>query len=362
MRITFVLPTVNMSGGVRVVAIYAKELAARGHDVTLVSPPPQRMPLLRKIKSALLAKGWPADFSRNPSHLDGLGLNHHILDRWRPVKNIDVPDADVVVATWWETAEWVNVLDASKGAKAYFIQHHEVHPYLPVERCRATYRFPMHKIVIARWLSEVMGNEYDDLFVDLVPNSVDHDVFFAPVRHKQKIPTIGFLYSPSSYKGVDITLSAIERVRANFKKLRVISFGAQKPSWGNNIADKIEFHYSPPQERIRELYSQCDLWMTASRSEGFNLPAMEAMACRTPVVSTKAGWPEESIVDDWNGALVDVDDVESLAQAAKKILLLSDYAWLDLSNNAFSTVENSSWKRSSILFEKALFNACERKI
>lgn len=29
MRITFILPTVNMSGGVRVVAIYAKALAAR---------------------------------------------------------------------------------------------------------------------------------------------------------------------------------------------------------------------------------------------------------------------------------------------------------------------------------------------
>jgi hypothetical protein len=31
---------------------------------------------------------------------------------------------------------------------------------------------------------------------------------------------------------------------------------------------------------------KCDAWMTCSRSEGFNLPALEAMACRTPVVLT----------------------------------------------------------------------------
>ncbi len=38
LKINFVLPTVNMAGGIRVVAIYAAELARRGHDVTPVNP------------------------------------------------------------------------------------------------------------------------------------------------------------------------------------------------------------------------------------------------------------------------------------------------------------------------------------
>jgi len=31
---------------------------------------------------------------------------------------------------------------------------------------------------------------------------------------------------------------------------------------------------------------------------------MEAMACRTPVVSTNTGWPSEAIKSGWNGILV----------------------------------------------------------
>ena len=42
--------------------------------------------------------------------------------------DVDVPDGDLIIATWWETAEWVNALSPNKGAKVYFIQHHEIFP------------------------------------------------------------------------------------------------------------------------------------------------------------------------------------------------------------------------------------------
>jgi glycosyltransferase involved in cell wall biosynthesis len=82
--------------------------------------------------------------------------------------------------------------------------------------------------------------------------------------------------------------------------------------------------------------------------------AMEAMACRTPVVSTRTGWPEEAIVDGVNGALADVDDVEALASAVLGILALDDAAWRKLSDGAARTVSDSSWERSARLFEAAL--------
>lgn len=360
MRISFILPTVNLSGGLRVVAIYATELVARGHEVLLISPPPQDIPFRRNLKSFLFGNGWQSRVSQPASHFDGVGLDHRVLDCWRPPLDTDLPDADVVIATWWETAEWVMALSPSKGAKIYFIQHHEIHPYLPVERCKATYRLPMHKIVIARWLADVMRDEYGDADVDLVPNSVDRSLFFAPPRGKQAVPTVGFLYSPSSYKGVDITCQAIDKIREAMPDLRVISFGSAHPNWSVERAASIEFHYSPPQDSIRDLYAQCDLWMTASRSEGFNLPAMEAMACRTPVVSTRAGWPMESVVTGWNGALVDVDDVQSLSGEAIRILSMNDDDWKEMSSNAYSTSEQGSWAASCDLFEKALIRAQQK--
>src|SRR6185503_16030488 len=143
---------------------------------------------------------------------------------WRPVTDDDVPDGDIVIATWWETAEWVNALGPGKGAKVYFIQHHEIFPYLPVSRCHATYRFPMHKIVIARWLKEVMSTQYGDKVVDLVPNSVDRTQFFSAVRGKQSVPTVGFLYATAEFKGLDVLLTALKLVHERLPNLRLISF------------------------------------------------------------------------------------------------------------------------------------------
>ena len=110
-------------------------------------------------------------------------MKHHVIESMRTIVESDVPDSDVVVATWWETANWVNALSPRKGAKAYFIQHHEVFPYLPIDQVEATYRLPsLHRFTISRWLHDIMRDKYGDAETALVPNSVDTDLFFAPPR------------------------------------------------------------------------------------------------------------------------------------------------------------------------------------
>jgi glycosyltransferase involved in cell wall biosynthesis len=342
------------------VSVYAQELMRRGHVVRVVSPPPPVTPIQRKIKSWLMLNGWPADQTSLKSHLDQTPIDHHILDRWRPVTDKDVPEADVVIATWWETAEWVYDLSPDKGAKVYFVQHHEVFSHLPLERCQRTYLMPMHKIVIARWLKDLMESEYGDKTVDLVYNSVDTNQFYAPTRTKQSVPTIGLLYSTDVFKGLDCALRAIERLRTRWTDLRVVSFGNEHPRADLPLGEPSEFYHSPPQDELRNLYACCDLWLTASRSEGFNLPAMEAMACRTPVVSTNTGWPSEAIKSGSNGVLVDVGDVNALAQGAEWVLSLNDESWSKLSAGAYATATAGSWRQSAQAFEQALRHACER--
>jgi len=357
MRITFISPPVNFGGGTKVIVIYAQHLKRMGHTVRIVSPPPMKVSLLGKIKSWLNGNGWISDLSRSRSHLDGSGVDHHILDRYRAVTDDDVPDGDIVIATWWLTAEWLARLSARKGAKVYFIQGHEIHDHLPVSRSQATYRFAFHKIVIAQWLKQMMTEQYGDSLVDVVPNSVDRTQFFAPARGKQLVPTVGFLYAAGQVKGVESTLAALRIVRERIPGLHVISFGSQRQSPSLPLPKCVEFLHLPPQGEIRSLYARCDVWITASRSEGFNLPALEAMACRTPVVSTRTGWPEEAIQSGWNGILVDVDDVDGLAQAVEWVLTRSDDDWRTLSANAYATASAGSWLESAKLFETALEHA-----
>jgi len=352
MKITFLLPPVNMSGGIRVVALYAQELVRRGHTVTLVSVPREATRMLHRIQEVLRLRG-PLK-----SHLDGMGLDHRVLESPRDIVDGDVPDADVVVATWWETAEWASRLSPSKGTKVYLVQGHEVYLSRGAERCKATYRFPMKKIAVSRWLSNIMASEYGDHDVDIVHNSVDHRQFHAPRRAKQGRPTVGLLYSDVQVKGVDIAIEAIELLRKRIPDLRAISFGSKQPS--AEFEKVVEFSLDPPQDALREIYASCDVWLAASRSEGFNLTAMEAMACRTPVVSTRTGWPEEALVRGVNGALVEVDDASALAAEAYDILMLSNANWQKMSDAAFEAVRESSWERAARNFEEALVRAASR--
>ncbi|MEO8296711.1 MAG: glycosyltransferase family 4 protein [Burkholderiales bacterium] len=355
MNITFVAPPPNMSGGIRVIAIYARWLQRHGHRVTIVHPrpaPPRPRPLGR-IWQALRgqqARAAPAQ----PSHFDSLDVQRIELDGARPVEDRDVPDGDVVIATWWETAEWVSRLSIAKGRKFYFVQHHETFDYLPVQRVEATYRLPLKKIVIARWLQELMLERYGDPNTLLVPNAVDHAQFHAPPRGKQPLPTIGVLFHETPFKGFDTALQVIEKVRNRRPDLRVVAFGTDPPKQYAPLPQGFSLHVAPAQTAIRDLYAQCDAWLTCSRSEGFNLPAMEAMACRTPVVATRTGWPAEAIRDGVNGYLAEVDDVEALAQGLLALLTLDPSDWRQVSDNAFDTVADCSWEHSSRAFEAAL--------
>src|SRR6185295_4402875 len=141
MRITFILPFAGTAGGTRVVATYADRLRRRGHEVVVVSTPKRNPGLGSKLRSLVKGNGWPR--SLGPSHFDHVDVDHRIIDRFRAVTDADVPDADVVIATWWETAEWVAKLSPRKGAKAYFIQHYEVFDYTPADRVKATWRMPL---------------------------------------------------------------------------------------------------------------------------------------------------------------------------------------------------------------------------
>lgn len=351
MRISFVLPNVNPSGGIKVALIYAKKLAEMGHMVTVVSAKP-RAPSFKQIVRSLVKFKWRA--KAQPSSLEGWSGKHLILSKQEMMSGSSFPDADVVVATWWETAEWVALLHPNKGAKAYLIQGHEVFDNLPVERVKATYMQPFHRIVISKWLMRTLQDAYGLDHLDLVPNSYDSKQFYASERNKSLVPTVGFLYSETVPKGTDVVIAAIGRMRTRFPNMRVISFGTAVPKSNLLPAVNFEFHLMPEQDAIRTLYSQCDVWIAGSRSEGFNLTALEAMACRTPLVSTRTGWPCDAVIDGQNGYLVDVDDIAALASAAEKVLELSSSDWRHMSRKAYETASSGSWDVSAKAFEAAL--------
>jgi glycosyltransferase involved in cell wall biosynthesis len=358
MKVCFVMATPDMSGGNRVIAIHAAALVARGHEVVVVHTPyeAEREPVLRRLLRQAVGRSRPPRPPPVCTYLADAALDVRPLPSYRPVAEADVPDGDVVVATWWETAEWVASLSDRKGAKIYFVQHHEIWPPLPEQRCRATYRLPLKKIVVAPWLRDVMAYEYGDANSALVSNAVDHVQFHAPPRARQPCPTVGFMFSDQPWKGTSVALDAIAMMRRRLPQLRVIAFGSHTPDDPTRV-EGIELTVNPPQDRLRHLYAQCDVWLSPSESEGFGLPVLEAMACRTPVVSTRTGWAANGIVHRINGALIEPRDAPAMAMEALRILELPPAAWRDLSQAAHDSVAELHWDNSTHAFEEVLLEA-----
>lgn len=362
MKITFVLPVADWGGGCRVVAAYAHRLIQRGHEVVVIhrKDTTLRGRLSRKLSHFLSkARREPAR-----SHLDALNVPQIRLFGNRTVTDADIPNADVVVATAWDTAREVLALSPEKGAKAYFLQHYEVvFDDAPKEQVKETWTYPMRKIVVAPWLQEIAKNEFGDTSAILVPNGVGTEFFAAPPRPKCAVPTVGFVFSHVGFKGSDIVIKAFEILGREIPNLRLISFGN---SWrrrlknGPSLPNVIEYYVLPPQRKIPDLYAQCDVWVCASRSEGFGLPALEAMACRTPVVSTPTG-VAPLLAEQGGLRLAPYEDPQRFALEIRRVLELLADGWLALSEQAFATAQRYSLEDAVLRFERALETVVTRK-
>ena len=367
MKITFVLPSLSLSGGMRVLSIYTELLQQRGHKILIVSTPPRQPTLIEQLKSLLRGRGWGSVPKKEQSHFDNVDVERRVLETNRRITDADVPDADIIMATWWETAESVAKLSNSKGAKVYFLQHYEAFDYIPKGRVEATWRLPMHKIAVAQWLADIARNEYGDLSVSLVPPTVDTKQFYDPElrskqqQSKQSVPTVGLYYSTTPWKGCDIALKAFSIAAKKIPNLRLVAFGSgETPPADLPLPDNTEYIMSPTQDQLRESYSRCDAWLFSSRSEGFGLPIIEAMACGTPVIGTPAGAAPELLAGG-GGILVKLEDPEDMALAIEQICQLSDAQWREMSEKALETVINYTWEDATDLFEAALYAARERQ-
>jgi glycosyltransferase involved in cell wall biosynthesis len=351
MRITFVLPEADLSGGVRVVATYAELLRRRRHDVFVVSVPRVLPTVRERARRLLRERRWRTDRS---SHLDRIDVEHRVLDTRRAVVDGDVPDADVVVATWWETAEQVARLSPSKGAKVSFLQGDETAFYPPEDtesrgRVTATLRLPMRRIAVSRWIAQ-RCQPHTDREIVVIHNGVDHGLFNAPPRAKAPAPTVGTIFCDPAFKGFDVAREAVGIARARRPDLRWVVFGSTLPGRRLALDTQTTFSLRPAQNDIPRLYAACDAWLFPSIAEGFGLPVLEAMACRTPVIASPAGIAPE-IVPEGGGMLLDAPDPTVMAAAILAFASLTDEQWRVRSRAAFDAAALYTWDDAVRRFE-----------
>jgi glycosyltransferase involved in cell wall biosynthesis len=353
LTINWIFPRPNLTGGIKSNRLIAEAMVRRGHDVNLCFPVVHPWPRLRRPRSFLrrALSEWRA--SGKPRHHLETSTARLVPVASESVTAADVPDADVCIATWWRTVEWVRDFPASKGIKAHFIRHYEVFGGDP-ERVDATYRLPFLKLVIAGWLEDLMRDRFGDANAVLVRNAVDRTQFHAEPRGKNATPTVGMLYGDVEWKGAGTGFEALRLAQRSLPALRVIAFGASPIPRSMPVPDNFEFHERPPQSEIPRLYRRCDSWLVPSTSEGFGMPGLEAAACRCPIVSTRCGGPEEYVRHGVNGYLVDVGDAEQMASRLLEVVGLDEARWRAMSEASAEIAAEFDWDASAEILERAL--------
>ncbi|MDE0886330.1 MAG: glycosyltransferase family 4 protein [Myxococcota bacterium] len=110
------------------------------------------------------------------------------------------------------------------------------------------------------------------------------------------------------------------------------------------VADRLNVTGRVEAERLLEFYQRAALTVVPSRYEGFGLPAVESMACGTPVVACRVGALPEVMALCGGGILVDKDSPQALAQGVVE-LMKSREARAELGRRARQRVETHlSWR------------------
>jgi glycosyltransferase involved in cell wall biosynthesis len=170
----------------------------------------------------------------------------------------------------------------------------------------------------------VKDHQVDPDRMAIVPVGVDTELF-RPLPEVAPVP--GRLVTTASadvtMKGLSYLLEALAKIRTERDDAHLVVIGRRKAGGKSDetirrlgLEDAVEFVTGVPEERIIELYAEAQMAVVPSLYEGFSLPAIEAMACGTPLVATSGGALPEVVGRDGDTALV-VPPGDSDALAAK---------------------------------------------
>ena len=121
----------------------------------------------------------------------------------------------------------------------------------------------------------------------------------------------------------------------------------------NRLGAKIEVLGVISAERLASLYADADLFVLASRFEGYGMAYAEALARGLPVVGTTAGAIPDTVPPD-AGMLVEPNDVKALTRALR-ILIENPKERLWLASGARAAGEAlPEWEAQAKLFAEAI--------
>src|SRR5829696_863806 len=161
--------------------------------------------------------------------------------------------------------------------------------------------------------------------VEVIPVGIDPDEFRPGDGPRDPESILVITSADVPLKGLVHLLEAVAKLRTE-RDVRLTVVGTARPGGPAEAAldrlalrDAVRFTGPVPQTELIELLQRAAVVAIPSLYEGFSLPAVEAMACATPLVTTDAGALPE-VVGSKAGLRVKAGDVGELTAALQLVL------------------------------------------
>jgi glycosyltransferase involved in cell wall biosynthesis len=208
--------------------------------------------------------------------------------------------------------------------------------------------------------------EYEDK-LEVIPTGVDLDKFHPKTeKDENTIFFLSLLDEFHKYKGLEYLLKAILTVKEEISDVKLIIGGKgalleyyQDLVYSGGLEKNVKFAGFIPDEELAEYYSKANVFVLPSISslqEGFGIVALEALACQTPVITTKIVGVASDLKKVKAGMVVPSKDPQKLAGAIIEILDDENLQKVMGSRGRKLVEEKYTWQSVALKMEK-LYNA-----
>ena len=155
----------------------------------------------------------------------------------------------------------------------------------------------------------------------VIPNPVSFYPKHSAELAAKRVIAVG---SHSYNKGYDLLLNIWKKIEADFPDWQLDIYGKYKDDTVQKLAQTLHLkkvYFYPPVSNIEEKFLESSVLVFPSRSEGFGMVIIEAMACGLPIVSFDCPHgPADIITDGTDGFLISNGNVEMFSRRLNKLM------------------------------------------